>query len=197
MPAKTRWRTDRPRRQPRRLGRASAADRPNPPAARAHGGDRPSDRRRREIWRARSVPDRRDQPQAAPPRAAASGSTRRTAARSTSDRRAAAAFRRKPRDAGVQPLAGTSLPLEQPKASPSREAAQGRGRSQGAAARAARRTARRAARQTEGEAAVNRLAIFDCDGTLVDSGATIFARACGRVRAARAGASAAGSRRAR
>ena len=44
---------DRPRRQPRRLGRASAADRPHAPAARAHGGDRPSDRRRRQIWRAR------------------------------------------------------------------------------------------------------------------------------------------------
>ena len=33
---------DRPRRQPRRLGRAAAADRPHAPAARAHGGDRPS-----------------------------------------------------------------------------------------------------------------------------------------------------------
>ena len=38
---------DRPRRQSRRLGRAAAADRPHPPASRAHGGDRPSDRRRR------------------------------------------------------------------------------------------------------------------------------------------------------
>ena len=61
---------DRPRRQPRRLGRAPAADRPHAPAARAHGGDRPSDRRRRQIWRAGRVPDRRDQPQDAPPRAA-------------------------------------------------------------------------------------------------------------------------------
>ena len=44
---------DRPRRQSRRLGRAAAADRPHSPAARAHGVDRPSDRRRREIWRRR------------------------------------------------------------------------------------------------------------------------------------------------
>ncbi len=29
---------------------------------------------------------------------------------------------------------------------------------------------------------MNRLAIFDCDGTLVDSGATIYARACGELR---------------
>ena len=59
---------DRARRQPRRLGRAAAADRPHPPASRPHGGDRPSDRRRRQIWRAGRVPDRRDQPQAPPPR---------------------------------------------------------------------------------------------------------------------------------
>ena len=45
---------DRAGRQPRRLGRAAAADRPHPPAARPHGGDRPSDRRRRQIWRART-----------------------------------------------------------------------------------------------------------------------------------------------
>ena len=70
---------DRPRRQPRRLGRASAADRPHAPASRAHGGDRPSDRRRRQIWRAGSVPDRRDQPQAAPPRAADPDRRARTA----------------------------------------------------------------------------------------------------------------------
>ena len=62
---------DRARRQPRRLGRAAAADRPHPPAARPHGGDRPSDRRRRQIWRPGRVPDRIDQPQAPPPRAAA------------------------------------------------------------------------------------------------------------------------------
>ena len=45
---------DRARRQPRRLGRAAAAHRPHPPAARPHGGDRPPDRRRRQIWRART-----------------------------------------------------------------------------------------------------------------------------------------------
>ncbi len=45
---------------------------------------------------------------------------------------------------------------------------------QGTAARAAWRAAR-ARLAAEGEAAVNRLAIFDCDGTLVDSGATIYA----------------------
>ena len=101
MPAKTRWRTDRPRRQPRRLGRAAAADRPHAPAARAHGGDRPSDRRRCQIWRAGGVPDRRDQPQAASPRAA--DPDRRAGRRQDRrHRRAAGPFRGEPRDAGLR-----------------------------------------------------------------------------------------------
>ena len=54
-----------------------------------------------------------------------------------------------------------------------------RGRRVAAAAKARRRERRgerRVARvAAESEAAVNRLAIFDCDGTLVDSGATIYA----------------------
>ena len=67
-----------------------------------------------------------------------------------------------------------------------------------AAAAKARRRERRGERrargsQAEGEAAVNRLAIFDCDGTLVDSGATdpcarsrrAFAAAWSRAAAAR------------
>ncbi len=58
----------RPRRQPRRLGRAAAAHRPHPPAARPHGGDRPPDRGRRQVRRAGRVPDRFDQPQDAPAR---------------------------------------------------------------------------------------------------------------------------------
>ena len=37
--------------------------------ARAYGGDRPSDRRRRQIWRGSGLPHRRDQPQDAPARA--------------------------------------------------------------------------------------------------------------------------------
>ena len=74
---------DRAGRQPRRLGRAPAADRPHPPAARPYGGDRPSDRRRRQIWRPGRLPDRRDQPQAPPPRPPAAGSTIPTAAGST------------------------------------------------------------------------------------------------------------------
>ncbi len=45
---------DRAGRQPRRLGRAAAAHRPHPPAARPHARDRPPDRRRRQIWRART-----------------------------------------------------------------------------------------------------------------------------------------------
>src|SRR5204863_5670546 len=54
------------------------------------------------------------------------------------------------------------------------QAAQGRSRGQVAAPRAPGRAPfARVARQ--GEAAVSRLAIFDCDGTLVDSGATIHA----------------------
>ena len=92
---------DRPRRQSRRLGRAAADDRAHAPASRAHGGDRPPDRRRCQIWRRRGVPDRRDQPQDAPPRAAAED--RR--ARRQGDRlyrRAAAAFRRDAGDAGVR-----------------------------------------------------------------------------------------------
>ena len=56
-------------------------------------GDRPSDRRRRQIWRPGRVPDRRDQPQAASPRAAAADrpSRRRQDRR---HRRAARPFRR-------------------------------------------------------------------------------------------------------
>ena len=57
---------------------------------------------------------------------------------------------------------------------PAVNAAQGRGGGQGAAARTARRTAL-ARLADQGQAAMNRLAIFDCDGTLVDSGATIYA----------------------
>src|SRR5207253_5937228 len=50
----------------------------------------------------------------------------------------------------------------------------GRSGGQGAAPRATRRAA--VARiATQSQTAVNRLAIFDCDGTLVDSGATIYA----------------------
>ena len=92
---------DRPRRQPRRLGRAAAADRPHPPASRAYGGDRPSDRRRCQIWRGRGVPDRRDQPQDAPPRPAAEDRRARRQA-DRLHRRVAGPFRREPGDAGVR-----------------------------------------------------------------------------------------------
>ena len=80
LPAQDPLPGDRPRRQPRRLGRAAAADRPHPPAARAHGGDRPSDRRRRQIWRAGSVPDRRRSAASSTSTRGGSGSTRPTAA---------------------------------------------------------------------------------------------------------------------
>src|SRR5207248_5616636 len=50
----------------------------------------------------------------------------------------------------------------------------GRSGGQGAAARTTRRAAG-ARIATQSPTAVNRLAIFDCDGTLVDSGATIYA----------------------
>ena len=63
-----RWRTASPPRRAtawssapgntRRLGRTAAADRAHPPVARAHGGDGPSDRRRRQVWRAGCFPDR-------------------------------------------------------------------------------------------------------------------------------------------
>ena len=74
---------DRSRRQSRRLGRASATDRPNAPAARAHGVDRASDRGRREIWRAGGVPDRWRSAASCTFMLGASGSTLPTAARST------------------------------------------------------------------------------------------------------------------
>ena len=185
LPAQDPLAGDRPRRQPRRLGRAAAADRPHPPAARPHGGDRPSDRRRRQIWRAGRVPDRRDQPQAAPPRAAACGSTRPTAARSTSPPSCRRISPRAWRRSGFDPMAG-DMPAARPARSgrrPEAKQRKRRGRGQGAAprARAGERRARGVARP-EGEAAVNRLAIFDCDGTLVDSGATIHARARATLR---------------
>ena len=90
---------DRARRQPRRLGRASAADRPHAPAPRPYGGDRPSDRRRRQIWRPGRLPDRRDQPQAAPPRPAAADRP----SRRRPDRRHRRAARR------ISPRASTTL----------------------------------------------------------------------------------------
>ena len=72
-----RLRGDRRRRDPRRLGRARAGHRPHPPAPRPHGGDRPPDRRRRQVRRQRPGEPRRrlgrptrrrGQPQAAPAR---------------------------------------------------------------------------------------------------------------------------------
>ena len=101
LPAQDPLPPDRPGRQPRRLGRASAADRPHPPASRAYGGDRPSDRRRRQIWRGRGVPDRRDQPQDAPPCAAAEDRRARRQA-DRLHRRPSGAFCRKPGDARVR-----------------------------------------------------------------------------------------------
>ena len=68
---------DRRRRDPRRLGGARAGHRPHPPAPRPDGGDRPSDRRRRQVRRQRpgeprsrlGRPARRPgQPQAPPAR---------------------------------------------------------------------------------------------------------------------------------
>src|SRR3546814_15579627 len=61
---------DRPGGQPRLLAGAATLYRPHPPASRASDGDRPSDRRRRQIWRAGGVPVRRDPPQDASARAA-------------------------------------------------------------------------------------------------------------------------------
>ena len=78
---------DRTRRQSRRLGRTAAADRAHAPVARPHGGDRPSDRRRRQIWRAGRVPDRHDQPQDAPARAPPADRASRGRPASTSPRR--------------------------------------------------------------------------------------------------------------
>ena len=104
----------RPRRQPRRLGRAAAADRPHPPAARAHGGDRPPDRRRRQIWRGRGVPDRRDQPQAPPPRAAAPDRRARAAARSTSPPSCRRISPKAWRCSGSSRWPGDMLPLDTP-----------------------------------------------------------------------------------
>src|SRR5690606_12728455 len=58
-------------------GGAGADHRAHAPAARSHGGDRPPDRRRRQVWRVRAgeprrrlgrPAGRRDQPQASPPR---------------------------------------------------------------------------------------------------------------------------------
>ena len=76
---------------------------------------------------------------------------------------------------GFNSLAGDSLSLEQkPVATPRSEAAQGCRGGKSAAARATRRTPC-AGIAGQSEAAVTRLAVFDCDGTLVDSGATIYA----------------------
>ena len=176
LPAKTRWRTDRPRRQSRRLGRAAAADRPHAPAARAHGGDRSSDRRRRQIWRCRGLPDRRDQPQAASPCAAAED---RCAGRRDDrpDRRASRrispkAWRRW--GSSRWPATCCRSTSRTRRNSPEVKAAARRRRRQVAAPRAqGRAPSRGQPRATRGQAQVNRLAIFDCDGTLVDSGATI------------------------
>ena len=147
---------DRPRRQPRRLAGAAAADRPHPPASRASGGDRLPDRRRRQIWRHRRPFDRRHQPQAAPPRAAAED--RR--ARGQGDRRHrrfARPFRAEPRHAGLlaagrrHDAARPAEPVENARG----QAAAGRGRRQDPPARAPRRAARprqHAERQAEAKA---------------------------------------------
>jgi 23S rRNA pseudouridine955/2504/2580 synthase len=76
---------------------------------------------------------------------------------------------------GFEPMAGDMMPLDKPDPAKSPEAKQRRV----AAAAKTRRKERRGERRSRGSqarrsAAVTRLAIFDCDGTLVDSGATIF-----------------------
>jgi 23S rRNA pseudouridine955/2504/2580 synthase len=99
--AKTRWRHDRPRRKPRRLGRASAAHRPDAPASSAHGGDGPPDRRRRQIWRRRVLLDRRGQPKASSPRSSAEDRQARRR-KHRRHRGAPGPFRSEPRDAGLR-----------------------------------------------------------------------------------------------
>ena len=78
---------------------------------------------------------------------------------------------------GFEPMAGDMMPLDAPAPSPAAK------HKKVAAAAKARRRERRGERRSRGSGptggkakqAVNKLAIFDCDGTLVDSGATIHA----------------------
>ncbi len=71
LKSKTRYRVIDKAGGARRLGGIFAADRAHPPDPRPCRRDRPSARRRCQIWRQGSVSDRWDQPQAAPARPAA------------------------------------------------------------------------------------------------------------------------------
>src|SRR3546814_7068770 len=75
-----------------------------PSASRAYGGNRPPDRRRRQIWRQDRLPDRHDQPQAASaqPPAAHRPSRRRRARYFGAGPRP---FRGQPRRAGLRSAA--------------------------------------------------------------------------------------------
>ena len=185
---------DRPGRQSRRVGRASAAHGAHAPTPCAHGGDRD--------------PIVGDAKYGGPEAFLTGGISRKLHLHARRIRIDAPEGRKIDVTAELPPHFAETLARSASARSPAipcrwnkrrRPRQKSRQRKAAAAAKTKRRE-RRGERRSRGrpdeaEASMNRLAIFDCDGTLVDSGATIHARACGELWAERARGAAARRRR--